>query len=212
MNSSIVDSNLVLKLFSHPISRVSQVMWKNEMLENDERVECGWPGVMPVFEFHFEDESRHCLLVASSDTKLLLKVVAGEDSSRAAEEFATDLNKSDYLEGKIIGSFDLDSVLCPVPGWESIYPTKCFVVESVTSREVLGICIDCNLGIKIGVFVSPNCGATLSFDNSCDIILNQALSAENKGLVSVRTAEYPGKETPMQLATIDWFDWLRNRS
>ncbi|MGY8768942.1 MAG: hypothetical protein ACKVH8_11025 [Pirellulales bacterium] len=49
----------------------------------------------------------------------------------------------------------------------------------------------------------------MSFNDTCDTILAQAEKSQEDGLVHIVTKEYQNKETPGQVDTIDWFDWLR---
>jgi hypothetical protein len=86
------------------------------------------------------------------------------------------------------------------------------VITTDKDNTIIGLCIWINLGIRLGLFVAPRPGITLSFNDTCDSILRQAEKAQQDGLVHIVSMEFRNKETPSQIETIDWFDWLRRKN
>jgi len=180
-------------------------MRKSDLTESD-HFRRAWGGNNAVLVFQF---ANGCALLAAvvDDTIRLSLTDSSEDLHSDIERFASTFNCEE--DDEIIGLFDLDTVLSPVPEWQHLCATNATVISKQEDGAVLGICISVNLGIRIGMFVAPHAGATLSFNDSCDEIVRQAVEAEKSSLVKVETKSYTGRETPKQVNTIDWFDWLR---
>ena len=199
----------LLELFGSPILRISQLTTRSDEDEN-RSISRTWGGSSPVFVFELDGNKGSYLYVAASDSYLLMRVAQAVDENTLTQ-FLNDISEEEAdREGDYdLGLFDLDSVVCPVPQWEKLSVTSAHVLTTTDGR-VIGFCVHVNLGVRIGIFVSPYAGATLAFNDSCDEVIRQAKSAEALGVVRVLTRDYTGTETPKQMETIDWFDWLRN--
>ncbi|MBD3674264.1 MAG: hypothetical protein HUJ26_12135 [Planctomycetaceae bacterium] len=203
-----INAETLLKLFQSPIERISQVAICSDEEDNASTISRSWGGVNPVFVLEFENKINRYLLISSSDESLQLRITQSLDRSEIVRFQNYTLDDEINLSNDV-GLFDLDSIICPVPDWQHLDVTNLTIITAADGNGILGLCFQVNLGIRIGVFVSPYPGATLSFNDSCDEILQQAMRAETDGHVHLLSLEYPGKETPEHVSSIDWYDWLR---
>lgn len=204
-----LNASQLADLCQYSIVGIKQVIWNMETDEAKLKIQ-GWGGQTPVISVCFDDPSNSCLLVAATDTSLALRLSQANDFE-AVISLVNEIDENDYTVDELVGMFDLDSVVSPVPDWDILSITKMSVITTELNQNIVGICISVNLGIRIGLFVAPNPGITLSFNDSCDLILAQAEKAQRDGLIRIDIEEYPNKETPKQISTIDWFDWLRDK-
>ncbi len=204
-----VNANELIELCNHPVSCIKQVMWKSNLESTVENKLNFWGGLIPIIAICFEDGRDSCLYVAASDTRLVAHLSHPDDYDVVAG-LTKQLKEEDdeYEDDELVGFFDLDSVVSPIPDWNNLEITKASVVTTINAPEIIGFCLWVNLGTRLGVFVAPLPGVTLSFNDACDSILSQAETAQQKGLVQISTKEFSCKETPIQIETIDWFDWL----
>lgn len=201
-----ITADEILELCSQPITCIRQIAWKSDTATNAAGKMNVWGGQTPIIAVCF-DKNNSCLFVGATDTSLVLRL-AHIDDYDAVISLANQIGESDYNDEELVGVFDLDSVVCPVPEWEVLDITKASVITATKNNVVIGICFTVNLGIRIGMFVNPFPGITLSFNDTCDLILRQAEQARQNGLVQFYSKEYPSRETPKQIDTIAWFDWL----
>lgn len=201
--------NELLELCNYPIASIRQIAWKNKFESSTADKQNLWGGQTPVFSICFEDESNSCLFVAATDTSLIFRISHVDDYDCVAELSKQVGEHNDHDSEDLLGAFDLDSVICPVPDWENLSITRASVITTGSDDTIVGLCFFVNLGIRIGMFVAPNPGITLSFNDACDSVLSQADEAQKDGLVRVTTRVFANRKTPKQVDTIDWFDWLR---
>jgi len=208
-----VNANEILDLCDHPISCIKQVMWKSNLESTVDNKLNLWGGLIPIITICFEDGRDSCLYVAASDTRLVTHL-SGPDDYDVVAGLTKHLKEEDdeFEDDELVGFFDLDSVVSPIPDWNSLEITKATVVTTIDTPAIIGFCLCVNLGTRLGVFVAPLPGVSLSFNDACDSILAQAETAQQKGLLQISTKEFAGKETPPQIETVDWFDWLSKSS
>ncbi|WP_298866053.1 hypothetical protein [uncultured Gimesia sp.] len=201
----------IIELCSNSIDSIRQIAWKSDIDSTAVGKVNVWGGCAPIIEIIFGDENNSCLFVGATDTSLVFRSSHSDDYD-AVLSLANQIEEGDYDSDDLIGTFDLDSVVCPVPEWENLGITKALVITTDKDNTVVGLCLWVNLGIRIGLFVAPNPGITLSFNDTCDSILRQAEKAQQDGLVHIVSKEFSNKETPKQIDTIEWFDWLRQKN
>jgi|GEM_PF-6928980 hypothetical protein len=201
----------IIELCSNSIACVRQVAWKSSVNSTATGKKNYWGGRVPIIALCFEDRNNSCLFVGASDTSLSFRLTHPEDYD-AVLSLANQLEEYNYDHDELVGVFDLDSVVCPVSEWQNLGITKASVITTDKDNTIIGLCIWINLGIRLGLFVAPRPGITLSFNDTCDSILRQAEKAQQDGLVHIVSMEFRNKETPSQIETIDWFDWLRRKN
>ncbi len=207
--TSVLRAEAIIELCSSPIACIRQVAWKND--DSTTGKMHVWGGQTPIIAICFEDGNDSCLFVGATDTALAFRLSRSDDYD-AVLSLANQIDKDDFDNDELIGVFDLDSVVCPVSDWETLNITKASVIKTVEDNTVVGLCLGINLGTRLGLFVAPNPGITLSFNDTCDSILGQAENAQRDGLVHIISKEFSNRETPKQIDTIDWFDWLRRKN
>ncbi|MCA9032936.1 MAG: hypothetical protein KDA66_19110 [Planctomycetaceae bacterium] len=205
---SELSAEQIIDLFSKPINSIRQAAWRSETDSSASGKIDVWGGCSPVLAIDFGDDQQSCLFMGATDTALLFRLSHCDDY-KAVLGLTHQLGGNESNSGGFIGMFDLASVVCPASEWNHLDVTKVSVVTTNTSVTIVGICLWINLGIRIGLFVAPYPGITLSFNETCDSILNQATQAQQDGLVHIVSKEFANKETPKQIETIDWYDWLR---
>ncbi|MCA8992176.1 MAG: hypothetical protein KDA88_09375 [Planctomycetaceae bacterium] len=205
---SELNAEQIIDLCSKPINSIRQAVWSSETDSSTSGKIDAWGGCSPVLAIDFGDDRQSSLFVGASDTALFFRL-SHRDDYQTVLSLTRQLEENDRGSDDLIGMFDLASVVCPVSEWNHLDVTKVSVVTTNTSATVVGICLWINLGIRIGLFVAPYPGITLSFNDTCDSILRQAAQAQQNGLVHIVSKEFANKETPEQIETIDWYDWLR---
>jgi hypothetical protein len=208
--TAALTAEAIIELCSNSIACIRQVAWKNDDSATTGKINA-WGGLAPIIAICFEGGNDSCLFVGATDTGLAFRLTHSEDYD-AVLSLANEIEQDDYDNDDLIGVFDLDSVVCPVSEWENLSITKASVITTVKDNTVVGLCLGINLGIRVGMFVAPNPGITLSFNDTCDSILGQAEKAQQDGLVHIVSKDFSNKETPKQIDTIDWFDWLRGKN
>ena len=196
-------TSALFEFFSNPIVRVSQLLAKYELA--DESSNEYWSSEVPVLLFTVEGGSgERTIAIAGRDYDLRWREFDDvTDVLLQAEEFVSEELARDQTYS---GTASLDVAINPVPGWSELKPTSVTIVDKDDS--LLGFCLSLNLGTRIGVFVAPNPGVTLMFNEQCDSVLEQAKAHHDSGRLRTQTKTLEGNETPKQFPEIDWFDWL----
>lgn len=196
----------LFEFFENPIIRISHMLSRYDL--DDESSNVFWGGETPVLLFTVESRNdERSIVVAGRDFDLRFRELdSSDDVITQAERFvAEELAR----EQKFICTASLDTVVNPVPGWHELKTTSITVIEE--DRNLLGFSLTINLGTRIGVFVTPNPGVTLTYNEQCDIIVGQARQLHEAKKIAVTTRTFIDRETPKQFQDIDWFDWLRTR-
>ena len=193
----------LFEFFSNPIVRVAQLLAKYEL--DDESSNEYWSSEIPVLLFTVEGgNGERTIAIVGRDYDLRWRefndvtdvLVQGEKF--VSEELARDQ--------AYCGIASLDVAINPVPGWSELKPTSVTIVDKDDS--LLGFCLSLNLGTRIGVFVAPNPGVTLMFNEQCDSVMEQAKTHHDSGRLRIQTKALEGNATPKKFPEIDWFDWL----
>lgn len=189
--------------FANPIVRVSQLLARYEL--DDEPSNEYWSSEVPVLLFTVEgNNGERSVAVAGRDYDLRWRELDGSDDIvLQVERFVSEELSRDQTYAAIAS---LEVAINPVPGWSELKPTSITVVDK--SASLLGFCLSLNLATRLGVFVAPNPGVTLMFNDQCDIVLEQAKTHHETGHLRVQTQTFDGNETPKEFVEIDWFDWL----
>jgi hypothetical protein len=192
------------EFFANPIVRVSQLLSRYE-IDEDSSTDY-WPGEVPVLVFTIEGgNGERSIAVAGRDYELRWRELdTTYDVVAQAERFVSEELERDQ---KFIGIASLDSAMSPVPGWSELKANSVTIIEK--NQELLGFSLLLNLGTRVGVFVAPNPGVTLTFNEQCDTVIEQARIHHDAGRLKTLTRTYEGKQTPKQFTEIDWFDWLK---
>ncbi|MEK6235784.1 MAG: hypothetical protein N2C14_13835 [Planctomycetales bacterium] len=207
MSTPRITTDELLALSNYPISCIKQAAWKSIIASPAANKLNLWGRQTPVIAIGFEDEANSCLFVAASDTSLWFHVSRADDFD-AVIDLVQRIDEEERDFDELVGFFDLDSMVCPVPDWDQLVISKASVVTANDDNAVLGICFWVNFGVRIGLFVAPNPGVALSFNDHCDWILAQAEKEEEAGYVRIVTSDFSDTKTTKQLDEIDWFDWL----
>ncbi|MCY3011036.1 MAG: hypothetical protein NTY42_14625 [Planctomycetota bacterium] len=196
----------LFEFFANPIVRVSQMLARHE-LDDDSSNEY-WSSEVPVLVFTVEGTNgERSIAIAGRDYDLLwCDLDESDDIVLQVERFVSEELSRDQTYTAIAS---LDIAINPVPGWSDLKPTSVTIVDKDAS--LLGFCVSLNLGTRLGVFVAPNPGVTLMFNEQCDIVLEQAKSLHERGRLRVQKQVFDGNETPKQFVELDWFDWLTGR-
>jgi hypothetical protein len=197
-------TKFLLEFFANPIVRVSQLLTKYE-LDDDSSSEL-WPGEVPVLVFTVETSNgERSVAIAGRDYDLCWRELSKNcDAITEVEEFVLEELGRDQTFSNIAS---LDVALNPIPGWSELKATSATIIEK--DHNLLGFCLSLNLGTRIGVFVAPNPGLTLTFNEQCDTVLRQARIHHDAERLTAHTKTFDGNDTPRQFPEIDWFDWLR---
>lgn len=197
------NSTALFEFFANPLVRVSQMLAKYEL--DDEASNEYWCSDIPVLVFTIESgNGERSIVIAGRDYDLCWRELEGnEDVLSQVERFVVEELSRDQSYSAMAS---LDVAINPVPGWSELKPTSVSIVDK--DGSLLGFSLSLNLGTRMGVFVAPNPGATLVFNEQCDIVLNQARIHHEAGRLRVLTRNIDGNQTPKQFAEIDWFDWL----
>ena len=159
------------------------------------------------------DPQNTCLYVGADETSLHFRLSHPEDYKGAVLSLARELEcveyeREDDLTNDLVGSFDLNCVVVPVQEWEFLEIADVNVVTTRDGESIIGLRLTVSFGIRIGIFAGPYNGLCLSFNDTCDTILRQAVKAEDDGLVAVISRTFPNVQT-CEIDAIDWYDWLR---
>jgi hypothetical protein len=193
----------LFEFFANPIVRVSQMLALYEL--DDESSNEYWSSEVPVLVFTVEgNNGERSIAIAGRVYDLLWRELdESDDIVLQVERFISEELSRDQT---YVAIASLDVAINPVPGWSDLKPTSVTIVDKDAS--LLGFCLSLNLGTRLGVFVAPNPGVTLMFNEQCDIVLEQAKAHHEMGRLRVQAQVFDGNETSKQFDEIDWFDWL----
>lgn len=208
MISGHVDTSTIIRLCKLPIIYVRQVFGCISDVES-EGEDIFYGGPRPVYCFYFGEALDYCLAVSASSYELVFCICSGDDKDAQVIRFANDGVRPVCPEFTYSGMFDLRDVVCPVPEWRFLEVSRVVVIETVVAPRIIGLCFSLAFGTRIGMFVNEFPHLTLTFNHSCEGIIDQARHASNLELVRITEHTLLNGQGKTPLDKVDWYDWLR---
>jgi hypothetical protein len=203
-----LDTERLIDVFSHPLDSVSQLAWT--VPDPSSNIVELWGGSRPLLDFQLETPGgpAHFLCGTSAD-RLRLALVGDDELSSRLPGFIAELSGSPP-DGEWVGMFKLDSAVLPDADWHSLVVRRLSVLSHVDDdSRIIGFVLSIALDVQLGVFVPPNDGVTIVFNDTCKRILRRAEYGSAANQLKRTDHVYQSSASNAHVDDVDWFAWLQ---